>query len=215
MKISNISSKTIDFFKNNGRRYICLASTCSMMLFPAISLGEDNTMGTMEYSEIISIANKTIESISFELNDYEVDENTIFTIEGAWEKVSDGYYHRKIYQVKPKQEAITKEFLNNFNNKSPYMNNMIYAINDVFGIVDEKDEEMIIDKKGEQGINTTNWTIKVDGENVKMIVKIKQEDKEQEKDQMLLSISLFALIIAVYSLTFTMANSSVYRRKRY
>ena len=161
MKIKNISNKTIEFFKNNGKRIICLAATGFVLSTPSKAKLE-------EYS------NNVTNDIGY-VEEYQ-DEKLVFTVTTEWKKTdnySDGKgpakenreYKRTIRRMTIDENFNEDYFKDDYRKMLRTVEENKYE--NVFKVIEEMDEVITVDKNEENKLEKTYWTLEVEGTNIK------------------------------------------------
>ncbi len=176
MKIRNISNKTIDFFKRNGKRFVCLVVTGYVLLVPSkAKLEEHNNSVTNNLKYVEEIPN----------------EEMVFTITTEWMKTnnySDGNgpakenreYKRTIRRIVI-DENFNEDFFKDdyrkllsvvedyYRSGYPRLSKIErdYDYENIFKVIEEMDEIIVVDRNEENKLDKTNWTLEVEGTDIK------------------------------------------------
>jgi hypothetical protein len=163
MKIKNISSKTFEFFKEKGKKIVCLVTTGFVLATPCKAKLE-------EYED--GIANAPKERIEEILE----EEKIVFVVTSEWQKTpyySDGKgaaKENREYQRTIRRITIDENYNEDYFN-SDYRK-ILQVIEDgnfdkIFKVIDEKLETIVVDKEEEGKLEKTNWTLEVEGTDIK------------------------------------------------
>lgn len=160
MKIKNISSKTFEFFREKGKRIVCLVTTGFVLATPCSAKLEEYIENTTDVRYV----------------EKHQDNELVFTVTTEWKKTdnySDGKgpaKENREYQRTIRRMTIDENFNEDYF-KEDYLKMLRTVENNkyenVFKVIEEMDEIIVVDKNEENKLEKTYWTLEVEGTNIK------------------------------------------------